>query len=881
MSEFAGCSEEDFAEWMSHLYDNERIVYRGQALRAVTMPLGGIGAGQIALCGDGSLQQWEIFNVPHHQAQIPHSFFAIRAQSGEETTAAVLQTDMLYEDDFEPVPSVSDWVVPETCKELLGELPGVAETEFVGEYPFAEVKYIDEELPVEVSLKAFSPMVPLEVKSSSLPGIVFSFHASNSGDQAVEVAVMASLQNAVGYDGSAEVSGTTCHCYGGNYNTPVELAGMTAVNMENARLPADSAGNGSMALAALGQSGTVKSSWDDLQALWAEFAEKGELTDNFIEEPSADGNTYNAAVCQTVTLQPGEEVELVFVYSWYFPNHYVNWDQTGFGVSDEKSKFWLGNMYNNWFESALEVAQYVQDNYAKLAGQTELFRRTFYDSTLPYWLLDCISANAAELRSPTVMFNEDGNLHGFEGCCGASATHCSVQGCCPLNCTHVWNYEMTLSKLYPSLERTMRQTDLLAQQREDGGIIFRTVLPLYLPRWPEKDPDRPTVACDGHWGTILKTYREYRQSGDEEFLEELWPSVKRAFEYGFATWDENGDGMLEGRQWNTYDLNYWGKTTYTTGLYLAALRAGEKMAEVTGDVELAADCRQRYEKGYQVVDDELFDGEYYIQDVDEEAHPEMQYGKGCLTDQLFGQWWAHALDLGHILPKEHVASALMAIYRYNFRHDFVGFKQQPRTFASPEDKGVLICSWPHGGRAEKPMLYCDETWSSLAYQVAGGMIYEGIIEPALVLVKAAREVYDGTRRSPWNEVECGDHYVRPMSSWLLLEAAQGYRYDAAEQSLGFGPKMTPEDFRSFFITASGWGTFSQTVSDGQQQVTLSLKWGELALARLELDLAEGITANDIKVSVPASTEQIDGRLIISFAEVANLKPDDQIEVTIR
>ncbi len=880
MSEFAGCSEKDFGEWMSHLYDSERIVYRGQALRAVAMPLGGIGAGQIAICGDGSLRQWEIFNDANHQAQIPHSFFAIRAQSGEETTAAVLQTDMLYHDDFEPVPSVSDWIVPEACKELLGELPGVAETEFVGEYPFAEVKYIDEKLPVEVSLKAFSPMVPLDVKNSSLPAIVFSFHVKHCGDRAVEVALMASLQNAVGYDGAAEVSGATCHCYGGNHNTAVELAGMTAVNMENAWLPTDSAGNGSMTLAALGQAGTVKSSWDDLQALWAEFAEKGELTDNFIEEPSAESNTYNAAVCQSVTLQPGEEVELVFVYSWYFPNHYVNWDQTGFGVSDEKSKFWLGNMYNNWFEGALEVAQYVQDNYAELAGQTELFRRTFYDSTLPYWLLDCISANAAELRSPTVLFNEDENLHGFEGCCGASTGHCPAHGCCPLNCTHVWNYEMTLAKLYPSLERTMRHTDLLAQQREDGGIIFRTVLPLYLPRWPEKDPDRPTVACDGHWGTILKTYREYRQCGDEEFLAELWPSVKRAFEYGFGTWDENGDGMLEGRQWNTYDLNYWGKTTYTTGLYLAALRAGEKMAEVMDDAELAADCRQRYEKGYQVVDEELFDGEYYVQDVDEEAHPEMQYGRGCLTDQLFGQWWAHALDLGHILPREHVEEALMSVYKYNFRRDFVGFEQQPRIFASPEDKGLLICTWPHGGRQEKPMLYCDEVWSSLAYQVAGGMIYEGIIEPALVLVKAAREVYDGSRRSPWNEVECGDHYVRPMSSWLLLEAAQGYRYDAAEESLGFGPKMTPEDFRSFFIAAAGWGSFSQSVSDGQQQVTLTLRWGELSLARLELEIAQGVRAENIEVSVPATTEQIDDRLVVRFAEVVKLKAGDVIKVRI-
>ncbi|MFP3903404.1 MAG: GH116 family glycosyl-hydrolase, partial [Armatimonadota bacterium] len=639
-------SDEAFEQWKAKLRESRRITYSGASIRAVAMPLGGIGTGQIALCGDGSLRQWQIFNDVNHDAQIPHSFFALRAQKGAEATVGrVLQTDALYDEDFEPVPCVTDGQVPDACRELLQELPGVAGTEFTGEYPIARVEYLDDELPVDVSLEAYSPMVPLEVKNSSLPVIVFAFSVRNPTGQPVEVSLLGTLQNAVGYDGLSEVWATGCPCYGGNYNTPLQPSGLTAVHMKNGWLPEDNARNGSMTLALMGE-GAFQSSWNSVSRLWAEFMERGSLRDSVQKGLTSAGQTRNGALVRSCTIGPREQTQIVFLYTWYFPNRYVNWSQQQFGITDTKSYFWLGNNYANWFDNSLAVARYVEEHFDELSEQTYRFRDTFYDSTLPYWYLDCISSQMSTVRSPSLFCTDEGILHGFEGSCGAS-TGCDAHGCCPLNCTHVFNYEMTLSKLYPSLERSMRKTDLLHQQREDGGIIFRTVVPLYLPRWQEEDPlARPNVACDGHWGTILKTYREYRQSGDGSFLQEVWPAVKRALEFGFHAWDEDSDGMLSGQQWNTYDLNFWGHTTYTTALYLAALRAAEQMAHVMGDETLADECRRRYERGYKVVDEALFNGEYYEQDVDEEAHPEKQYGKGCLSDQLFGQWWAHALDLG-------------------------------------------------------------------------------------------------------------------------------------------------------------------------------------------------------------------------------------------
>jgi hypothetical protein len=249
-----------------------------------------------------------------------------------------------------------------------------------------------------------------------------------------------------------------------------------------------------------------------------------------------------------------------------------------------------------------------------------------------------------------------------------------------------------------------------------------------------------------------------------------------------------------------------------------------------------------------------------------------QYGKGCLSDQLFGQWWAHTLGLGHLLQPRKIRSALEAIYRHNFRHDLVGHRQVPRVYASEWDKGLLTTTWPRGGRQESAMLYADEVWTGLEFQVAGHMIAEGMTEEAMHLVKAASERHDGRFRSPWNEIECGDHYVRPMVSWYMLEAASGRVYHAPNGLLGFDPRISPESFRSFFIASDGWGTFSQRREGSSQHNTLSIAWGSLSLNTLRLGLPEGVGERvSAAVYIGGAEEEIkarveDGQLFLDWPE---------------
>jgi len=881
-----------------------RKVYTGEHLRCVALPLGGIGTGTISICGDGSLRQWEIVNQVNHQGYVPQSFFAVWAKPPRgQAVARVLQMKPLSDENFTPAASVSDHIVPDELKELMDDLPGVEAVEFVGEYPIAQLTYEDDALPVGVKCECFSPFVPLNEKDSGLPAIVFLFSATNPTEQTVNVSFLAALQNFVGWDNVSLIRENENFGYGGNRNTVLRLNGLTAIEMRNDRLPNDAPTWGTLCLATTNAGATYLADWEELESLWDDFARDGRLSNAASGQPSPTWETWNSALCVSLTVEPRTTQDARFLLCWHFPNRYVNWGQPGGIIKDQKSKFYLGNAYNRHFGSAVAVAEYVRDHFERLVGETRKFRETFYDSTLPYPLLDAVTSQASILRTPTGMWIEDGTFHAFEGCNGASTGGADrVGGCCPLNCTHVWNYEMSLAALFPALERTMRRTDLLVQMREDGSIPHRTIVPEYLPRlWGDIGGPRHH-ALDGMLGTVLKTYREFRKCGDVEWLKSLIQPTTKLMNYLMRTFDAQGDGVIRGEQPNTYDIHTYGSNTFIGTLYLAALRAMEEMAKVVG-LDAVLPYRERFEQGRENYDRLCWNGEYFINNFDapddvtqtvslrdaERTNSSLYnqrncWGTGCFSDQLLGQWWAHELGLGYVLPEAHVKSALQAIVRYNFREDFVGFKQDPRQFASEHDRGLLICTWPRGGRPEAPILYCDEVWTGVEYEIAALLLWEGFVDDALKIVQAVRDRYDGRERNPWNEVECGDHYARALSSWTLLTAASGFRYDAHAASMSFAPRMSGE-FKSFFIAADGWGTFAQRMTTRQQTATLEVTHGTLTLKRFTLRCARklrqttGVTVT-IGGKQAATKIRVEGSdVTIEFRRAVTVRAGERIEVT--
>ncbi len=885
------------------LLDDLNAEYAGPTARHVAMPLGGLGAGQIALGADGGLRQWQIVNQINHLGFVPDSFFAIRALTTEPplNVLRVLQSREILDRPADPTPLVTDDHIPPDQRQLLEQFPGVTRTAFEGVYPFARIRYEDDELPVQVALEAFTPFVPLDAEASGLPAILFTFTLHNAWPHAVNGCLAATLQNAVGWDGLTPIAGNRCPLYGGNTNRLRRRPGQSAIVMENPALPEDHPGAGQMVLTALSADARSYERWtapDQLIRFLEGFnPARGLAGHDFAKErshrnapvpptgPSPAGTTWNGALAVPFWLKPGESTTITLALAWHFPNRYLNFDQFGRGRDFGRSRFWLGNAYAARFADAIDVTDHLIQHQARLVADSRAWERTLRDSTLPAWLVETLAAQGSLMRSPTCFWTEDGTFFGFEGSLGASTGmwNGTFGGSCPLNCTHVWNYEMALAKLFPALERTMRETDFEHVQAPAGYIPHRTIAPLYLKQlWDEPIGGPTNPALDGMLGTVLKTYREVRVAGDRAWLDRLWPRVEKLLSYILATWDEDGDGVLQGEQPNTYDIAFYGPNMYIGALWLAALRAGEELANLQGDAAFAQTLRERFELGSANYDRLLWNGAYYIQLIDESAPPQDQFGTGCLADQLFGQWWAHLLDLGYLLPEQHVKATLRSIVEHNLRAGFAGFEHDYRVFADRDDTGLLVCTWPHGGRPEVPVRYCDEVWTGIEYQVGAHCIMEGMVDEGLAIVAALRQRYDGARRNPYNEIECGDHYARAMAGWSVLEALSGVRYDATTDALRIAPAGSPADFRAPILLGAGWGTFTQTRDGSASRVSLTRVYGEM---RVRTWAVGNVTPGTVAVVVgsqpiDAAVSWNDGALTLTFAEPVVLQHGDRLDITV-
>ena len=245
------------------------------------------------------------------------------------------------------------------------------------------------------------------------------------------------------------------------------------------------------------------------------------------------------------------------------------------------------------------------------------------------------------------------------------------------------------------------------------------------------------------------------------------------------------------------------------------------------------------------------------------------------------------MGLGALLPESRVRRALGSIFRYNFRQDFYNHPNSQRTYALNDEKGLVLCSWPQGGRPRVPVISCDEVWTGVEYQLAAHLIYEEMVEQGLSIVRAVRERYDGRRRNPWNEVECGDHYARALASWSVLLALSGYEYSGPEAMLGFAPRLRQENFRCFFSTGTSWGVFSQKVAGKRQREKIELLYGKLSLKEFRFKWAKAgrpkrprLVVREGKKIKEAKLVTARDALIVKFAAPVSLEAGESLILTV-
>ncbi len=821
IQEDVGSGVESWEIMSHHTSDNSWLGHEGwfdPSATEVAFPLGGIGTGNISLGARGDLRDFEIWNEPRKGLVLPYTHFAVWAQQeGEQSVTRLLEG---------PVPppySASHGIHPNHG----GGLPRFAGSRFRGQYPVAELALRDPDVPVEVDLLAYTPLVPLEADDSGLPCIVFRWRVTNPGPRPVQATVVASLLNPAGYAGVDEFGNLRSNPDGDPRNSWREAEGLRGVFFEGPPAGSTDLTFGSAALATIETETTAKVAWqqggwyDALREFWSDLAADGMLSAPAERaEWTAIGpraaNVDPGSLGTPLSLASGESRTTTFILCWHFPNRVNGWSAAAPGVPPTTRVRYAARFADAW-----AVAGYAAQHLARLEHATLAFRGALFGSTLPQAVLDALSSNVATLRSNTCFWLANGSFFGWEGCFDRG-------GSCHGNCTHVWNYAQTLAFLFPALEISMLRTAFLDEVDDAGMMRFRTERPfgsLFAV---------PHAAADGQLGMVIRLWRAFTLTGDRSLLRELWPNVQKTLRYAMETWDTDGDGVPDGQQHNTYDIEFYGPNPLTGVMMIGALKAAAAIAERLEDEGAAIRYREAANRGAARLEELTWNGEYYRQLLDDvDSHP-YQFGEGCLSDQLLGQQLAHVAGLGHLLPADHVRSAIESVWRYNFRHPLGMHVNLQRSFAMPDESGLLLCSWPRGGEPRLPFVYSDEVWTGTEYQVASHLIYEGEAAKGIEVAAAVRERYDGYRRNPWDEVECGHHYARSMASWALLPALTGFTCDAERKLLCFRPAMTQASFSVLFTCGAGWGLFTQVRTEaGRGQSRITVLGGDLEGYRID------------------------------------------------
>ncbi|MBK5279459.1 MAG: hypothetical protein JJE09_11420 [Bacteroidia bacterium] len=817
--------------------------YSGEYLKRVAFPIGGLGAGMFCLEGTGAISHMSVRNKPEifHE---PGMFAALNIRGLKNGTKVIEG----------PSPDWKKFGQPDSGNGSGGAvygLPRFHHAEFITRFPFATINLADDDLPLSVTIEGWSPFIPTDADNSSLPVGALEYKFTNTGAEAVEGIFSFNSRNFMRKD---EAKGSIQKIANGFVLSCEETA-------EKPHL------RGDFAIFTNQPETVVDHCWfrggwfDPLTIAW-ESIRSGNMKSVDPVESGAPG----ASLYVPFKLAAGEAKTIQLMMAWYVPSSDVRIGKDGdaeekcdpalgccnttsdLGMDSEKP--FDGKNYKPWYSNKFwdiyKVASYFQKNYSDLKSKSQLFGDAFYASTLPPEVIEAVAANLTILKSPTVMRQFDGRLWSYEGCGDNS-------GCCHGSCTHVWNYAQAIPHLFPSLERTLRHTEFCEDQNAEGHQTFRAAMPIR----PVKHDFH--AAADGQLGGIMKVYRDWRIVGDSEWLKKMYPLVKSSMDYCIRTWDPRNKGVLEEPHHNTYDIEFWGPDGMCTSFYLGALNAMMEMGKYLKKSKDVTFYKKLYDMGKKFMETELYDGEYFYQKIQttglnaksptdpavksyggdysdeaklllEKEGPKYQYGAGCLSDGVLGSWIARMCGLEEPLDIEKTKSHLIAVHKYNLKDNLSDHANPQRpSFAMGDEGGLLLCSWPKGGKLSLPFVYSDEVWTGIEYQVASHLMLMGKVEEGLEIVRTCRDRYDGRTRNPFNEYECGHWYARALSSYGFLQGLTGARIDAVNKTLYINSKVG--DFTSFISTEKGFGTVSLNAG----KASLKVMYGSIQVEKVLVD----------------------------------------------
>ncbi len=832
--------------------------YQGKFLDRVAMPVGGIGTGNISISGNGQWKDVEIMNKPgmgFYGSADPKLAPCFLVYTQEQKPKGSRKAKMLAG----PLP-ISAYQGQQGSVAPNNGFPRFRSVSFDAAYPFATLHLDDPEMPISAKLRCFNPFIPADELSSGIPIAIMRYEITNKTSEPLTVSVAGSMDNFIGMDGSrVEFNSFDRLIYplGGrcNRNQFQATSTLAGIFMTSDSVDKDDASWGTMALTTsnLGPGYHISyrreldpKGWNaDVSDLWNDFADDGQFTDTLFAQKQDVPHT---ALAVEFTLGPHQSKQIQFLLTWDFPNR-KSWDD----------KVTVGNYYASKYRDAWDVAEKTLPDLPHLERLTLAFVNLLMRSDYPQVLKEAALFNSSTLRSQTTFRTRDGNFFGWEGVFNST-------GSCYGNCTHVWNYEQATAFLYGSLARSMRETEFHYGLNDTSGLMsFRVSLPL------NKKSNWPVAAADGQMGTVMKMYRDWQLSGDNQWLQDMWPLVKKTLGFAWIAggWDPNHQGVMTGCQHNTMDIEYFGPNPEVEFWYLGALKAASAMAAFLKDSSFERRCQDLFIRGSRWTDQHLFNGAYYIQQIlpvadksqiapglfagmgaGDVSHPDFQIGEGCLVDQLVGQYMAHICGLGSLADTSHLKKTMQSIWTYNYIRSYDDQFNNMRTYGLGNESGLVLTAYPDPSKRPKiPLSYCMESWTGFEYTAATEMIYEGMEAEAIQTVTNVRNRYDGYKRNPFNEEECGNHYARAMASWATILAWSRFTYSGVTGTF----TITSRPGVYFWSNGYAWGDVRVT----KDRVSLHVVQGKLTLRQIKLqDAAAWASTQPIVIMQGTSREFI-------------------------
>jgi len=790
---------------------------------------GGIGTGSIELRKDGQFYYWSIFNnYPLGTGPI----LELAALTGSTPEASLLFFLVRYQVAGEPVKikllqlnSESDEAGITGIAYYFPWMSAVEHIQYTARFPETKMKFTDSEMPFEIELTVYSPFIPHDVKNSSLPGIYFDFKITSQSAQEVNVFLLGTLRNLVGYDMTDKYF--TSDLVKGN--------GYSYFNLSAGGMDETHPTFGQMGLASLADESTYYLGWEHKHPYYELLVVKNSFPNlddtagrNQIDPTTGkkrgrySGPTFDqrhfSSIGITRNLSPGAAFEHQFLLTWYFPNAYGSYNaptEAERGAWNSKENYWIsqkitkkiGHYYNPFFDSAAAVAEYMIQQRADLVGRTKRFFDDFYASDLDEWLLEQISSHLNTLRT-SATFTETGQFGMREGL--------SADQSWGPNITSDVNYyaSSTSISLFPELELASMQAHKGVQQ-ENGDIAHGLAYDL-------------DFTQNGTWGIshrvdlaanyIQMVIRDYLWTNNREFIEEMWPSLKKAFHFAIQRWDLNKDNMpdMNGIMSSYDNFPMYGLAAYIQSQWLNTARGMYEVARILNDKKLAQQAGKIYENATKLMEQHLWNGEYYV--LANDISGDRGIDDGCLTDQIIGQWMAHQSGFGHLLQPDRVKLALHKILEMSYRPDF----------------GLRNCTWPASPELfpiHESNLWVDQAntcWTGVELAFASFLMYENLYDEA---IRVARAVDARYRKNGlyFDHQEFGGHYLRPMAAWGILNGALGLAIK--NNHYFFSPCIPKNEFKILFSGNMGTAFFKKN----RKSVELEVRSGELEFQSISID----------------------------------------------